>query len=280
MKYSVKRRIKRLVFFCALACCAATGCIFWCSGQFQLQSFFWVPLVFAVLCLAFLYVGGKLADEITEPVKKMNETAQRIVHDQYDLFKGDPSFGEIEELSQSFTTMTHYLNRHVGDLNGLAYRDSLTGVKNRTAYQEAADHLDRLIQAGEAPPFAVVMVDTNYLKETNNTYGHDFGDVLIKDGCALICKTFKHSPVYRIGGDEFVVILQNEDLKNYKEVFQEFDHNIERHNRTADQRLRVSVSRGIAWYDPQSDHSFAEVFKRADDAMYENKREIKSKNIR
>lgn len=280
MKDSIRYRIKRLLFFCALACCAATGSVFWCSGKFELRSLFWVLLVFLVLCIVFLYLGNRLAAEITEPIKKMGETTQKIVHDQYDLFQADSSFGEIEELSQSFTAMTHHLNRHVGDLNGLAYRDSLTGVKNRTAYQEAADRLDQLIKAGKSPSFAVVMVDTNYLKETNNTYGHDFGDMLIKDGCALICKTFKHSPVYRIGGDEFVVILQNEDLSNFQEVFQKLDHNIERHNLTADQRLRISVSRGVAWYDPQQDHSFAEVFKRADDAMYENKREIKSKNIR
>ncbi len=126
------------------------------------------------------------------------------------------------------------------------------------------------------PEFAVIVLDINGLKTVNDTYGHDFGDMLIIDACKIICKTFRHSPVYRIGGDEFAVILEGGDLKNYQKLLEDLQAGIEEYNSRAHPGSRVSIARGIAVYDSDTDLVYANVFKRADDAMYQNKIAMKN----
>ena len=97
--------------------------------------------------------------------------------------------------------------------NTLARRDELTHTKNKTAYHEKEEELNRLIKEGHEP-FGIVVCDINNLKVINDTEGHKAGDEYIKASCTMICRIFAHSPVFRIGGDEFVVILTNQEYKD------------------------------------------------------------------
>lgn len=157
---------------------------------------------------------------------------------------------------------------------GLAYRDPLTNVKNKTAYQDAEKRFEERMRS-ERPEFALVVMDINGLKQVNDSFGHDFGDMLIMDACKLVCKVFKRSPVYRIGGDEFVTILESGDLEHYQELLENFQIEMDAMNRDSRLGNRVSIARGIAVYDSETDLVFANVFKRADDAMYKNKAVMK-----
>ena len=124
--------------------------------------------------------------------------------------------------------------------------------------------------------FGVMVLDINYLKETNDRYGHDVGNKLIVRSAGIISTTFKRSPVFRIGGDEFLVILQNRDLENLEALLGIFDRECsETTVNIEDKTIPVSIAKGFARYIPEKDTSFVDVFNRADDAMYENKREIK-----
>ena len=117
----------------------------------------------------------------------------------------------------------------------------------------------------------------NCLKETNDRYGHDAGNKLIVTASRIISNTFKRSPVFRIGGDEFLVILQNSDLKDCEELIAKFDSecaNVSVKTNGAD--VAVSVAKGLAMYDSARDSQFVDVFNRADIAMYENKRGMKA----
>lgn len=127
------------------------------------------------------------------------------------------------------------------------------------------------------PEFAVVVLDINGLKTINDTYGHDFGDMLIISASRIICKTFQHSPVYRIGGDEFAVILEKNDYDHYPELLKQLQEETDRYNRSARADTQVSIARGIAVYNSETDLVFANVFKRADDAMYQNKAAMKGR---
>ena len=123
---------------------------------------------------------------------------------------------EVGKLAESFQQTVEHLQKYINYINGLAYRDSLTGVKNKTAYIEAESRFEEQMRLGR-PEFAVAVLDINGLKRINDTYGHDFGDMLIINACRIICKVFQHSPVYRIGGDEFAVILEKTDYEHYPE---------------------------------------------------------------
>ena len=97
--------------------------------------------------------------------------------------------------------------------NKKAYVDGLTGVKNVTAYKEYTKEIDKKLRNGNAK-FALALFDVNGLKYVNDNFGHEKGNMLIIDSCRCICRTFKRSPVFRIGGDEFVVVVEGEDLNN------------------------------------------------------------------
>ncbi len=110
--------------------------------------------------------------------------------------------------------------------NEMARRDELTGTKNKTAYQETEKGLEKLVEEGRES-FGIVVCDINSLKIINDTEGHKAGDDYIKASCKLICRVFHHSPVFRIGGDEFAVILTGKDYTNRKELIADFKRQVE-----------------------------------------------------
>jgi diguanylate cyclase (GGDEF)-like protein len=148
--------------------------------------------------------------------------------------------------------------------------DALTGVRNKHAYLESETHIDRRINEHRMSPFAIVMMDLNDLKKVNDTAGHQAGDQYIREACSIICETFKHSPVFRIGGDEFVVIAQGNDYSCLEERLGKMkDHNTE-----AALTGGIVIACGMSKFE--DDACVAEVFDRADHSMYENKAELKA----
>ena len=207
---------------------------------------------------------------IVRPLKELNEAAQKIADGDLSISLEPKTKDEVGMLTTSFQQTAAHLQEYIGYINGLAYRDALTGVKNKTAYQEAVTRWEEQMRTG-LPEFAVIVFDINGLKDVNDHLGHDFGDILITDACKLICRVFYRSPVYRIGGDEFVAILDGPDLERYSALLETFAQEMDRYNQSGRKEFQLSVARGIAIYDPYSDLLFSSVFKRADDAMYQNK---------
>ena len=162
-------------------------------------------------------------------------------------------------------------------MDALANRDSLTGVRNKTAYDNEVRRLEWKVAEGKAV-FAIAMIDLNFLKQINDNFGHEHGNAAIKKLCSLVCQIFKHSPVFRIGGDEFVVILEREDYKNLNDLRMSFNIQIEVISKNPDYEPweRISAALGIAVFDRSIDSSVQNVFDRADKAMYTRKKEMKA----
>lgn len=152
-----------------------------------------------------------------------------------------------------------------------AYKDGLTNVRNKLAYLEYLADLEVMIEKGELKAYGIVVFDVNGLKTVNDTLGHEAGDEYIKSACRIICVQFDHSPVFRVGGDEFVAILKGSDYEKRDELVASF-------RKTIDENIKkgaVIVASGLAVYDPASDSNYNDVFKRADESMYEQKRALK-----
>ncbi len=160
----------------------------------------------------------------------------------------------------------------IANISDKARRDSLTGVGNKTAWVEASSEENRRIKAGN-DEFAVLMLDINNLKYVNDTFGHGHGDEYIRGCCRILCETFKSSPVFRIGGDEFVTIVKNEDYVKREERVESLREKYEKSFSGEDKKPweRYSASIGIAVYSEEKDSSIEDVFKRADNEMYESK---------
>lgn len=154
----------------------------------------------------------------------------------------------------------------------VAYTDPLTGVKSKNAFVIEEKRLETSIADGDTSEFGVIVCDVNGLKRINDTLGHKAGDEYIKNACKLLCEYFKHSPVFRIGGDEFVVLLEGHDYQMQNEILKDINTNIESNIGSNN----VVASLGVANYDPDVDKSFYEVFKRADGLMYERKMQLKN----
>ena len=166
-------------------------------------------------------------------------------------------------------------SRQLGMVMTVAYNDPLTNVRNVNAYTESKAIIEKDVKNGTITEFAVVVFDLNDLKYINDNLGHDAGDKYIQDGCRLICRVFKHSPVFRIGGDEFVAFLTNDDYKSRDNLIFLFNKHVDRNLETGG----VVVSAGIGQFDPKKDSGFDEVFSRADELMYNRKKELKQRKL-
>jgi len=151
----------------------------------------------------------------------------------------------------------------------LANIDPLTGVSSRAAYESMEAQMDREIEAETAGSFALVVCDVNWLKETNDELGHEAGDKLLIDCCDIIRGVFSLSTVYRIGGDEFAVLLRDSDYKNREHLMVELRHRIA-------MAPDLSFASGCSAFEPGTDQDVNDVFIRADSAMYQDKKSIKS----
>lgn len=256
--------------------------------------------VVAAIAVFLLLMNLWLNRRIVRPLKLIENAASEFAEKSHvhtspdalvmtrpDIHSGD----ELEALADTLVTMSEdmktyaesmilsavrmeSMRREINAANDLALRDALTGVGNKTAFERKQVELDMELEAGKAD-FGLVMIDLNDLKRINDTFGHDKGDSYLKNACALICNTFSHSPVYRVGGDEFVVVLKGVDLVSREVLFSRF-----RQDMRTDQYLqpweRVSAAFGLALCDPAADKTAGSVLARADKAMYENKKAYKA----
>ncbi len=164
----------------------------------------------------------------------------------------------------------------LGSAMDMAQRDSLTGVKNKYAYAQTESELDELIARQQNPPFAVVVCDVNGLKQVNDTQGHSAGDAYIRDACEMISGTFRESEVFRIGGDEFAVLLKGSDYEQREALMYEL-YTLQVQNR---RRQLVTVAAGLSIFDSRTDMRMQDVFERADREMYQDKAASRSRSER
>lgn len=200
-----------------------------------------------------------------EPHPAVEDKAESI------LLMEKRSYDEIHELGNQILHMRHDLQEHINKVYSLAFRDPLTGVKSKQAYVEYEHMMNHMIANGSVSPFSVAVFDVNGLKIVNDTLGHKAGDELIRNACGLICDAFSHSPVFRIGGDEFVAVLKGKDYEMRYDIFVAFLDKMRTHAATG----KVVVAGGLSDYVAE-DHMFQDAFERADSLMYENKKQLKA----
>ena len=157
----------------------------------------------------------------------------------------------------------------------LAYTDVLTGLGNINAYRECVDNINKQINSKEDVDFAVVVIDINDLKKVNDSYGHEYGDILIQNAASVLKKVWRKDS-YRIGGDEFAVVLLNADNVKIKKDILLFETEMETFRKqNSGEEFYLQMAIGMTVYNPETDVEYIDVFRRADSAMYEDKRHKK-----
>ena len=236
-----------------------------------------IVIALAVLLVFVVLAASLLSGHLTRPLRQLTKAAGEVNAGNYDVILENRTNDEVGILTGAFNKLISHLKGYIRNLNDLAYGDALTAVRNLGAFNLFLEDLKKDAGEGqELPPFAVCFFDCNDLKQINDQYGHDKGDLYLKSACATICRVFSHSPVFRIGGDEFAAILRRGAYNRRDELIAQFDQccfDLCAVGKEPWERIRVA--RGMAVYDPEKDRSVEDVVHRADSLMYENKREQK-----
>ncbi len=155
----------------------------------------------------------------------------------------------------------------------LSYTDRLTGLGNESSYLRKIEQIER--KSKTAPiRFAVVFLDVNGVKMTNDQYGHRYGCHLIVTTGQTLPSIFPTSDLYHIGGDEFVAIVKGEDLTYLNDRLLALDAALRYREIVYDgKELILSVAHGVSIY--REGEKYSTVVQRADEDMYQNKRAIK-----
>ena len=243
-------------------------------------------IVVGIIIIIEIIVVNHAVSNITYPMERLGQDMKIISEGDMNyrakVYRND----EIGDITSRLNEMVDRLNiamrelmntqQHADAMSRLATRDALTGIRNKTAYDNQIRLLQESFNSGNHE-FGFVMVDLNNLKTINDSYGHDKGDIAIKKCCRLICETFTHSPVFRIGGDEFVIVLRESDYRNIDVLLTQFKKKVSilKDNIRLQPWERVSAAIGYALYDDEQDTSVQSVLARADQEMYKNKKKMK-----
>ena len=243
-----------------------------------------------------------LRHNVTGPILALEKSARHFAEksrgkkkDPQDLIFEVPEINthnEVESLSNAIAQMSKDMKNYVegileaeetvknaqeaaANMTMLAYKDALTHVGSKIAYDNAARTLEKDVAEKLVTEFGIAMIDLNNLKLINDSYGHANGNIYIAGACHIVCTIFRHSPVFRVGGDEFIVILKSSDYENRHDLVEKANLKFfETENDNAREPWeRFSVAIGMAEY--RDGESVDAVFKRADQSMYQNKQKMK-----
>lgn len=176
------------------------------------------------------------------------------------LLAGVNIYLAVKELMNEFS-----LIQEAKTLKEIAYKDNLTKIANRYA-------LDSDLKEIDIKDICFVSLDLNNLKYYNDNFGHSYGDKLIKEASKILEKTYGN--VYRVGGDEFLVLLKNKSLEELFELKQEMRQNIDTYNKNHI-GIILEIASGCSVYN-ENDKTYEDILKRADDEMYKDKKYLKS----
>ena len=206
---------------------------------------------------------GDIYDEIQQMQKRIVDYINAIT-----IFKQDKEEAEVA---------VKIKDQEIGEISKEAFKDPLTGIGNLNAFKKKSEELNEAIPKGYNS-FAVVMMDANGLKFINDNYGHAAGDDYLMGNSHVMCEVFKHSPVFRIGGDEFVAVLCGEDFKKRDERIKTLRELFDKSygNEESKPWERYSASVGMSEF-MSGDKSVDDVLKRADKLMYEDKDAFKKR---
>jgi len=222
-----------------------------------------------VIGALFIIITSQLTNKIVTPLIELKTATERVSEGDFEVKLSKVNNDEIGMLAATF-------KRTLSSLPEYLYTDSLTGLRNYSAYRRLVTQVEERMRSDSNLKFAVVECDISQLAQTNDSYGTEVGDQMLMASSKKICNIFAHSPVFRIGDDEFVILLENSDYENRSALLHRLNSEAIRVS-VQDKEIEVPLAQGMSEYESGKDTSFMDVFKRADNAMIEHKRQLKNR---
>ncbi len=204
-----------------------------------------------------------------------NRELSTLLRDIHSEAGGGPVSAQQRQPSSELLTravrcaVKHYMLQ--AELGSLALTDELTGLYNRRGFLALAE---RQLKLGRRSGRGILLVfiDVDGLKQLNDTFGHAEGDRTLMRAGGVLEKTFRESDVVaRFGGDEFAVLAIEASRHNQETIAARLRENLRQMN-DEDSGPAISLSWGVARFDPQSKTSIGQLMAQADQAMYDDKR--------
>lgn len=227
--------------------------------------------VLAVMFIALLFIVWRVVVWIVKPIQELTVASSRISKGELNVAIDYHSKDEVGKLADELRMVAKEMREYISYIHTQAYTDALSGVGNKTAYLDMVKTIDRKIQEGLAD-FAVAIFDINGLKHINDTQGHEYGDLVIIDMSTVLKASFGADKVYRIGGDEFIAIMENVIEDDIQGFMNKYELEIKKINEIPHAyEAKLAAAKGYTIYNSSVHKDFKAVFQSADTAMYEDK---------
>jgi diguanylate cyclase (GGDEF)-like protein len=234
----------------------------------------------SISALLILWLNRKLALAVVNPICCLKQAANRVSDGDYSACLSWQRQDEIGELSQSFDTMTKYLEKAHAQLELLACQDSLTGILNRREFERLFS-----IEFSRASRFehnlSLVMIDLDHFKQINDTHGHLAGDKVLQIFATLVKGAVRDIDRFaRYGGEEFILILPEADREGAHVLAERIRTLVENTNFAEEgaEPVHVTISAGIASF-PKNGLSENEMIDSADKALYQAKHDGRNRVV-
>ena len=244
------------------------------DGQRALSYALGGIVAFTLLLMALAWHGAERL--VLAPIRVMLETTRRVRAGDLSARTGlKPTSEELSQLGAALDAMAEQLQTHdrelrqaLENLTQQAMTDSLTGLYNRRFFWDALDREIATAKRKEAP-FCVILLDLDHFKDVNDTWGHDAGDIVLKEVAKVLEESVRGSDIaVRHGGEEFAIVLPDTSIEVAAERAEALRRHLEAHEvRWGEENVRVTASFGVAQYGPCTAEPGA-LMKAADAAMY------------
>ena len=231
------------------------------------NTFLFITILILLILTFFEYYKKR---EITS---KITHITNMIKHNKI-IENERSSIKDISVLIASYNQTLTKLNKQININKELSYIDALTGIKNRKAYDEKIEELVSLYKR-YGVTFSIAILDADDFKEINDNYGHSFGDKVLKNITNVLKSSVRSDDMlFRIGGEEFIIIFPNTNLENSKQVIENIRENITQ-KLNSDNDVKVTVSIGLTEMSHQE--SKDSIFKKVDRLLYLSKNNGKNR---
>ena len=179
---------------------------------------------------------------------------------------------DTKGLRNEIALMQNNLLHKVDNIITHAYVDNLTFLNNQAGYIKASNEIDKKIAKGDGISFIIAVFDICHLKNINDNYGYETGNMAILDAANLLKSVFDQDNIYHYDSDEFAGIFHDKSEDDIKLLFEKLENRINKLNQTPNlYKMQLAISKGSAVYNSAMDADCNDVFKRAEIAMYNDK---------
>jgi len=206
-------------------------------------------------------------EEANAELGRINQQYEQMYHELM------AKASELDVAYKELNTLTDALNEKNRLLAEMAARDGLTDLFNHRYFQEFMRQ--QVLQAQRYDrPLSLILLDIDHFKDLNDTYGHQFGDVILKELADILRSSVRKADIVaRYGGEEFGIIMPDTDSRGAAVAGEKIRHTVEQHrtNVSADKAIEFTISLGVAQYTGKMTEA-GELVGAADSCLYEAKR--------